>query len=145
MKNKKGFTLVEIVIVIALLGVLLLLVVPNLIERFAKAKKNMFYNDVLTLYSNASSTYISRLSNDKNTRAYFCKDRCGNGYNNLIDVDVPDDITYYVSVNYKGAVDSIYVESPDFKYEYNNPQGIEKSDLTKELIEAIDSEGGGAR
>ena len=40
MKNK-GFTLVEIVMVIALLGLLMLLVLPNIAGQVGNAKKNM--------------------------------------------------------------------------------------------------------
>lgn len=38
--NKRGFTLIEVLVVIALLGVLLLLVVPNLTKVFSKSVKN---------------------------------------------------------------------------------------------------------
>ena len=55
MKNKKGFTLVELITVIALLGVIMLLVVPNVVESFSNAKKNTLIIELKTLiyfYSN---------------------------------------------------------------------------------------------
>ncbi len=138
MNNKSGFTLVEIVIVIALLGVLLLLVVPNIIDRFANAKKNMFYNDVLTLFTNASSTYISRSFDDPDTPTYFCKDLCGHGYDKLIDAEVSDDISYSINMYSNGLIYYIFVKSPEFSYELENHDGIEKADIDKSHINGKD-------
>ncbi len=40
-KNKKGFTLIELVVVIAILGVLALLVVPTVVNKVDEAKKSV--------------------------------------------------------------------------------------------------------
>ena len=47
---KKGFTLVEILIVIVLIGVIMTLVVPKITSSYKSAKKNMFYDNVISIY-----------------------------------------------------------------------------------------------
>ena len=46
MKNKKGFTLVELLAVIAILAVILLLIVPNIVDMFNNGKKDAFIRQV---------------------------------------------------------------------------------------------------
>ena len=46
MKNKNGFTLAEILIVIALIGVIMLLVVPNITKTLNEGKKKAFATQV---------------------------------------------------------------------------------------------------
>lgn len=44
MKNKDGFTLVELLAVIAILALLVILALPNVISMFNQAKKEIFFN-----------------------------------------------------------------------------------------------------
>ena len=129
MKNKKGFTLVEIVIVIALLGLLMLLVVPNVVDKFANAKRNIFYNDVVNLYSQATSTYISRSADDFATSPVFTH----NG--NPLDIEGADDLEYYIKVNSYGQVIYMAVSSSDFHFSIED-SNIAKSDIKKSDIES---------
>ncbi|MEG0823658.1 MAG: type II secretion system protein [Erysipelotrichaceae bacterium] len=50
MKNKEGFTLIELIVVIAILGVLALILVPNFMGYLADAKKT-------TAKTNATNAY----------------------------------------------------------------------------------------
>ena len=139
MKKRNGFTLVEIVIVIALLGLMMLLVVPNVVNRFANAKRNMFYNDVLNLYSNAASEYISRAADDPSTPNYFCKgdSACGELSSNPMGVDAADDLQYYIEVDTSGHIIVIYVVNNDFLYSDHVSETlltIEKKDIDKNKI-----------
>ena len=58
MKNK-GFTLVELLAVIAILAILVIIALPNVLKMFNDAKKNSFLTEAKTLYSEASKKYIS--------------------------------------------------------------------------------------
>ena len=42
MKNKNGFTLVELLAVIAILAILVIIALPNVIKMFNNAKKSSF-------------------------------------------------------------------------------------------------------
>ena len=142
MKKKNGFTLVEIVIVIALLGLMMLLVVPNVVDRFANAKKNMFYNDVVNLFSNATSNYITRASEGNYIPDYFChgSNACGSKDEVLMDVDLSEDIQYLITVDNTGHILYIFVQNADFAYEqgdYLNPYIINKSDLSKNNVYSL--------
>lgn len=55
-KNKKGFTLIELVVVVAILGVLSMLVVPNVINRIDEAR-NAVLNANIKVINNAIRMY----------------------------------------------------------------------------------------
>ncbi len=142
MKKKNGFTLVEIVIVIALLGLMMLLVVTNVVDRVANAKKNMFYNDVVNLFSNATSNYITRLSEGGVIPNYFChgSNACETNNEVRMDVDSSENLQYFISVDNTGHILYIYVQNEDFAYEqgdHMNPYIINKSDLSKNNVHSF--------
>mgnify|MGYP004516967561 FL=1 len=118
--NKKGFTLIEIIVVLALLGAIMLLVVPNITKNFKESKKRLFYDNVLGIYSSAS-------------RTYFSQDNASNkSFSNTgvkLDVDLSDDITYRVKVDSYGVVLSIYVTDGTYTYKLDNANGISKKDI----------------
>ena len=58
MKNK-GFTLVELLAVIAILAILVIIALPNVLKMFNDAKKNSFLTETKTIYSEVSKKYIS--------------------------------------------------------------------------------------
>ena len=57
--KKKGFTLVELLAVIAILAILVIIALPNVLKMFNDAKKNSFLTEAKTLYSEVSKKYIS--------------------------------------------------------------------------------------
>ena len=74
--NKKGFTLVELLAVIAILAILVIIALPNVLKMFNDAKKNSFLTEAKTLVQDVSSKYISEsmkgnklsvISNKKNS------------------------------------------------------------------------------
>ncbi len=74
--NKKGFTLVELLAVIAILAILVIIALPNVIKLYNNAKKNSFLTEAKTLAQDVSSKYISEsmkgnklsvISNKKNS------------------------------------------------------------------------------
>ena len=46
MKNKNGFTLVELLAVIAILAILVIVAMPNVLGMFNEAKQNTFITEV---------------------------------------------------------------------------------------------------
>ena len=67
MKSKKGFTLMELLAVIALIGVVLLLVVPNVLDLYEKGKKNSFYDEILNLYTHRMKIELEAVFNGRKT------------------------------------------------------------------------------
>ena len=58
MKNK-GFTLVELLAVIAILAILVIIALPNVLKMYNDSKKNAFMTDAQNLAKEVSSKYIS--------------------------------------------------------------------------------------
>lgn len=57
--NKKGFTLVELLAVIAILAILMLLVTPNIINMFTSGRRDAFKVDAQSIWKNAETTYLN--------------------------------------------------------------------------------------
>ena len=57
--NKKGFTLVELLAVIAILAILVIIALPNVLKMYNNAKKNSFLTEAKTLARDVSSKYIT--------------------------------------------------------------------------------------
>lgn len=128
MKNKKGFTLVEVLAVIALIGALLLLVVPTISTSFKKAQKNLFYDNLLSLYGSATTTYLYNASEGDTTKTF-----CHNGDHKL-GVDLNEEVQYTITVDGFGQVVEMHVTDTRFKFEITK-QNMQKSDIDKDAIE----------
>lgn len=135
MKNKKGFTLIEITAVIALIGVLMLLIVPNVAKSLREGRKNLFYDDVVSVLASATTTYLFNQSQEAGTSKEFCADKFQ--IENAIGADVSSDTYYKVVVNSYGGVTYLEVSNKYFSYyETNNTdEGIKKSDVVMNNVQ----------
>ena len=136
MKNKRGFTLVELLAVIALIGVLLLLVTPNVIKLFTGAKKSLFYDESLSIYNNAYTTYIYNTSEGDYTKR-FCRGK--DTTTKLIDVEEKEGLYYDVTVNSFGEVTSLKVSDDTFGISLSNANGIKKKSIKQsDVVDAFE-------
>ncbi len=133
MKNKNGYSLVEILAVIALISVIMLLVVPNVIEYLNQGRKTTFYDEVLNIYKTVSPTYISR-SSDGDYRTKFCK---SDSNTNLLDMSDKQDIYYNIDVNTDGEVIRMEIMNKKYYIIVENINGIKKSDI--KIDDIVDS------
>ena len=118
--KKNGFTFIEIIVVIALLGAIMLLVVPNITKNFKESKKRLFYDNVVSLYTSAGRSFL--LLDNPSIKTFT-----NNG--NVLDVDVSEDIVYKIVVNSYGEVTSMYVANGTYSYSKSNINGIKKKDI----------------
>lgn len=126
MENKKGFTLVELLSVIALLGVLLLLVLPNVTKSFQSAKKSLFKDEVINIYNSAFNTYILNTSEGDFTKR-FC---VGNDTTTKeLNVDEKENFYYDVLLNNKGEVIYLKVSNENYGFFLNDENGIKKKNI----------------
>lgn len=123
MKKRNGFTLIELLAVITLIGLILILVVPNITDSYDRAQKNIFYDNVLNIYSSATNTYLMNIG-EVNASNIFCS-----GGNNELNSEVSDDISYYVKVNSNGQVLEMIVASEE--YIIDSTEASANIDLTK--------------
>ena len=89
--NKKGFTLVELLAVIAILAILVLVAVPNVLSMFNKAKKDTFLTEAKNIFKESASKYISDNMHNSNEGNIYCKSETDS--KNPLDMDIGN--TYY--------------------------------------------------
>ena len=124
--NKKGFTLVELLAVIAILAILVIIALPNVMGMFNSAKKNTFETEVKKIYRGAEQAYVQDSFNSSGTKIYS---KCKSGCSNELDMSIRDDLEYYIEINSKGKVIKYYAKDNSFQYSYENPDGIDVSDI----------------
>ena len=128
MKNKKGFTLVELIAVIALLSIIMLLIVPNVANYLNNSKKTLFYDNVVNMFKSATTTFMYQ---DDPTNTTFSN----NGVK--LDVDVESEYVYTIKVNNYGEVISIDVNNGVYSYNKSSSdinEGLNKSDIKLEDV-----------
>ncbi len=101
--NKRGFTLVELLAVIAILAILVLVAVPNVLSMFNKAKKDVFLTDAKNIYKEISKKYITESMRGNNINSI-------SNDNNKLDMDTSD-LKYNVKLDSKGNIKSFEVSN----------------------------------
>ena len=89
--NKKGFTLVELLAVIAILALLVIIALPNVLSMFNKAKKDTFLTEAKSIFKESASKYISDNMHNSNEGNIYCKSETDS--KNPLDMDIGN--TYY--------------------------------------------------
>ena len=113
MKNKKGFTLMEVLCVIALLAVITTVATTGIMSLSQKSKENLYCAKIEMLKS-VAITYGSKYENDLNNSTEYY-----NGYKSI-------------KIKLQDLIDSGFLE-PDRKNEVLNP--IDDSSMnSKEII-----------
>ena len=60
-KNKKGFTLVELLVVMILLAILALLAYPKILNAYRQSQKNLFLTESKNIYGLCTDEYAASL------------------------------------------------------------------------------------
>lgn len=122
MKLKRGFTLVELLAVIAILALLVVFALPSVLEMYNRAKKELFLTEAKTVYKEVSKKYIS-----ENMRGNKLTNISSKG--NKLDLEV-NGLTYNVRLNSKGKVKFFYVSNGTYclsgKYDNLNKLTIDE-------------------
>ena len=104
--NKKGFTLVELLAVIAILSILVIIVLPNVLEMFNRAKKELFLTEAKTVYKEVAKKYITE--NMKGNKI----DKVSNNKNKLSIES--NDLKYDIKLDAKGNVKNFVVSNNNY-------------------------------
>ena len=128
--NKKGFTLVELLAVIAILAILVIIALPNVLKMFNDAKKNSFITETKTIYSEVSKKYISE-SMKGNKLTYVSSED-----NTKLNM-TGRDLQYCVLLNSDGSVKSMKVSNGEYIAEL--PSGKKITDLNSSDLKGVPS------
>lgn len=102
--NKKGFTLVELLAVIAILAILLLLITPNILELFVEGERSAFLREVEVVYKTGEMRLVQDRKGKPGPYTY-CYGQSGD-YNNL-KVNGSDETYYTITFNANAKVTEI--------------------------------------
>ena len=121
--NKKGFTLVELLAVIAILALLVIIALPNVLKMFNQAKKDTFLTEAKTIYKEISKKYISETMRGNKISII-------SNTNNKLDLE-SNNLKYKVKLNNDGSIKKFEVSNENYciSGKFNN-----LSDLTTDKI-----------
>ena len=100
MKKNKGFTLVELLVVIVLLTILILFVAPNILKSLKDAKVGLFRSQINSLLKSAENEF--QLDKVTRQKTYYYE-------TGSLLVDLTEGVEYCVRINNNGTINSIVV------------------------------------
>ena len=116
--KKKGFTLVELLAVIAILAILVIIALPNVIKLYNNAKKSAFLTEAKTVYKEAANKYITE-SMKGNKVSYI-----NSNSKNSLELSSAKDISYCINLDESGKVTSLIVSNNNYLVEYDGTTDI---------------------
>ena len=128
MKNKKGFTLVELLAVISILAVLAIIVIPRVVDLFGNAKQSAFLTEVKSVYTAAEDAYVQDSFSEGGSKKYS---HCSNGTcNEKLKLLGNAKIDYYIEIDSTGNIVKYYATDGTYQYSYTG-SGLKKPDIKK--------------
>ena len=124
MKNK-GFTLVELLAVIAILALLVIIALPNVLKMFNQAKKDTFLTEAKTVYKEISKKYISETMKG-NKISIISND------NNKLELE-SNDLKYKVKLKNDGSIKKFEVSNGNYciSGKFNNLSELTTDKITE--------------
>ena len=107
-KNKKGFTLVELLAVVAVLAILVIIAMPNILGLFKTARKNTFIVESRTLYNEVKK---QELFDSNKSKIYST---------GTLDISGGKDLEYSISTNESGQIICFQVANSQYMWIYRN-------------------------
>ena len=129
--NKKGFTLVELLAVIAILALLVIIALPNVLKMFNQAKKDMFLTEAKTIYKEISKKYISETMRGNKISII-------SNNNNKLDLE-SNNLKYKVKLNNDGSIKKFEVSNENYciSGKFNNLSDLTTDKITEGKCEEI--------
>ena len=134
--KKKGFTLVELLCVIAILAILVIIALPNILSMFNSAKKSSFETELKSVYTAAEERWINDTFSSSGTKIYA---HCLSGTcSNELKLNGRDNLEYYIEFDTKGNIVKYYAKDGSYQYSYEGP-GLKKDGISDvELTSTLD-------
>ena len=142
--NKKGFTLEELLAVIAILAILVIVAMPNVLGMFNQAKLNTFVTETQTIMSQSSVKFVSEALKTKGKELVFYKnsnepDEAKKKYNEL---DMSgNEKNYFVKMNRNGEFVRVVVWDDNFCYDSGETTITKENILATTIHESTSNDG----
>ncbi len=107
----KGFTLVEMMAVIAVLGLLVVLILPNVLKSYRDAKKVSFINEAKTIYKASTDKYVKEKT--KGNKIGLIQKENDNVVNELA-LNEASDLSYTIRLDSEGRVTAFKLSNSEF-------------------------------
>lgn len=126
--KKKGFTLVELLAVIAILAILVVIAMPNVLGMFNSSKKNTFVTEVQSILKQTSIDFVqSSMSQGAGaTLTYAGDDTAGTK------LDMDTNKNYIINLDASGNVISAKIWDSSYCYIDSDTNGIKYSNIKAE-------------
>jgi len=115
MKDKKGFTLVELLAVVAILALLVIISLPNIMAMFMDAKKNSFLTECKQIFKTAQQQWMKDSMFETKDQVYT---RCKTCTEKTLSLSGRKEIDYYINLNKAGKVVSFQATDGTFQFIY---------------------------
>ena len=106
MKKKKGFTLVELLAVIAILAILVIIALPNVIKMYNNAKKSSFLTEAKEVFGESEKKFISDSISSSSSNGIYCRSKTDSI--NPLDLSGRK-INYYIKTDSSGNINAIVI------------------------------------
>ena len=136
--KKKGFTLVELLAVIAILAILVIIALPNVMSLFNEAKKNSFANELKEIYKTAQNQWMTD-SMINTQEIYYSRNgselKCdGTNVNKTLQLSGRTQLYYGITVAKSGEITDFVATDGTYMYQYqaeDNITGLKIEDIGK--------------
>ncbi len=136
MKNNKGFTLVELLAVVAILSLLVIIALPNIVSMFNDAKMNSFLTECKEIYKTGQNQWM--MDSMVVTEAQTYK-RCSTCTGKSLKLSGRQEIDYLITFNKAGKVTKFYATDGTYQYIYDegdlNVENIKTASAVVELAD----------
>ena len=132
--KKNGFTLVELLAVVAVIAVLSILVLPNVISYFNNSRRLSFENELRQLYAMSESEYSKAFAIGASSFVYAWNenDTCRQSLKHD-----GRDLNYYIEWNEDGKVIKFYASDGSYQF-ISDTYGLTKENI-KDAVQVTDT------